>query len=140
LIAESHEIQPYPLPVHPFSGLQMTGVAHLSWLALHAFCADPPTSYSFTANASDSVGGANGTLVGNAAITNNMLLLPGGGTSANPQGYVSLPNGIVSNNASITVECWLIDTGGLTWAEAWCFRQQRRGPGQPPPAALLYFR
>jgi hypothetical protein len=40
--------------------------------------------YSFTSDASDSVGGANGTLVGNAYITNNALVLPGGGNSDNP--------------------------------------------------------
>src|ERR1035438_5474371 len=76
--------------------------------------------YSFTSNASDSVGGANGTLIGNAYITNAALYLPGGGNSDSPSGYVSLPNGIVSNDTSITVECWVMDNGGLVWAEAWC--------------------
>src|SRR5277367_874223 len=66
--------------------------------------------YSFTNNAADSVGGANGTLNGNVYVTNHELVLPGGGTSASPQGYVTLPNGIVSNDTSITVECWLTDT------------------------------
>src|SRR5581483_1429427 len=92
----------------------------------------------FTTNASDTVGGANGTLVGNAYITNNVLNLPGGGTSANPQGYVSLPNGIVSNDTSITVECWLTDNGGLVWAEAWCFGDSASGPGQPPTSGTSY--
>lgn len=75
--------------------------------------------YSFATDASDSIGAANGTLVGNASITNNSLKLPGGGTSANPQGYVSLPSGIVSSDTSITVECWMTDTAGSTWAEVW---------------------
>jgi len=56
--------------------------------------------YSFTSDASDSVGGVNGTLVGNASISNGALLLPGGGNSDTPSGYVQLPNGIVSNDAS----------------------------------------
>ncbi len=94
--------------------------------------------YSFTADASDSVGGANGTLIGNVFITNKTLSLPGGGTSVNPQGYVSLPNGIVSNNTSITVECWLTDNGGLTWAEAWCFGDSAAGPGNPPNNGTSY--
>src|SRR5580704_2914651 len=94
--------------------------------------------YSFAGNASDSVGNAMGTLVGNAYITNNALTLPGGGTSASPQGYVSLPNGIVSNDASITVECWLTDNAGGVWAEAWCFGDSAAGAGQPPNSGTYY--
>jgi hypothetical protein len=77
------------------------------------------------------VGGTDwdGYLVGNAYITNGALVLPGGGNSASPDGYVQLPNGIVSNDASITVECWLTDNAGLGWAEAWCFGDSSAGPG-----------
>src|ERR1700722_5420599 len=94
--------------------------------------------YSFTTDASDSVGGANGTLVGNATVTNNSLRLSGGGTSASPQGYVSLPSGIVSSDASITVECWITDTAGSTWAEAWCFGDSAAGPGNAPTSGTAY--
>src|SRR5271169_2966832 len=94
--------------------------------------------YSFSSDATDSVGGANGTLVGNAFITNGALKLPGGGTSGSPQGYVSLPTGIVSNDASITVECWVTDTEGSTWAEAWCFGDSAAGQGQPPNSGTAY--
>jgi hypothetical protein len=94
--------------------------------------------YSFTTDASDSVGGANGTLVGNATINNNALYLPGGGTSANPQGYVALPSGLVTNDTSISVECWLTDNAGLVWAEAWCFGDSAAGPGQPPTSGTAY--
>ncbi len=96
--------------------------------------------YSFTSNAVDSVGGANwnGTLVGNAYITNSELVLPGGGDSDNPSGYVSLPNGIVTNDTSITVECWLTDNAGSVWAEAWCFGDSAAGPGQPPNNGTAY--
>jgi len=94
--------------------------------------------YSFTSDASDSVGGANGALVGNASISGGALLLPGGGDSDNPSGYVQLPNGIVSNDASITVECWVTDTAGSVWAEAWCFGESAAGPGQPPSGGTAY--
>ncbi len=94
--------------------------------------------YSFTSDASDSVGGANGTLVGNASISSGALLLPGGGNSDNPSGYVQLPNGIVSNDASITVECWVTDNAGSVWAEAWCFGDSAAGPGQPPTGGTAY--
>ncbi len=79
----------------------------------------------------------NGTLVGNAYITNNSSVLPGGASDA-PSGYVQLPNGIVSNDASITVECWLTDEAGLVWAEAWCFGDSAAGPGQPPSGGTSY--
>src|SRR6202167_2945482 len=114
----------------------------LSLILLGSTCLLPAQTlqhrYSFTTNASDSVGSANATLVGNAYITNNALDLPGGGTSASPQGYVSLPNGIVSSDSSITVECWLTDNAGLVWAEAWCFGDSAAGPGQPPTSGTSY--
>lgn len=95
--------------------------------------------YSFNdGTANDYVGGANGTLVGNAYISNNMLVLPGGGNSDNPSGYVNLPNGIVTNCTSITVEAWLTDTAGSTWAEAWCFGDSAAGPGNPPSSGTAY--
>ena len=94
--------------------------------------------YSFASDAGDSVGGANGTLVGNAYIANNALNLPGGGNSDFPSGYVVLPTGIATNDTSITVEAWLTDNGGLTWAEAWCFGDSAAGPGEPPSWGTAY--
>ncbi len=96
--------------------------------------------YSFSNNVVDSVGGAvwNGTLVGNASVTSSNLSLPGGGSSGNPSGYVSLPNGIVTNDTSITVECWLTDTAGGAWAEAWCFGDSAAGPGKAPTSGTAY--
>ena len=76
--------------------------------------------------------------MGNASIANNALVLPGGGTSASPSGYVSLPNGIVTNDTSITVECWLTDNSGSVWAEAWCFGDSAAGQGKPPSSGTAY--
>jgi uncharacterized protein YjdB len=82
--------------------------------------------YSFVSDATDSVGGANGTLVppttGAAATINNGLNLPGSTVAGNGvSGYVSLPSGLLTNTTSITVECWLTQTQANTWAEAWDF-------------------
>src|SRR5208283_3631596 len=89
--------------------------------------------YSFTSDASDSVGGANGTLMGHAQIVNNALYLPGGAISgATNDSYVALPNGIVSSDNSLTVETWLTDNAGSTWAEPWSFGDSSSGPGNPP--------
>jgi uncharacterized protein YjdB len=82
--------------------------------------------YSFVSDATDSVSGANGTLVapngGAAATISNGLVLPGntvGGSGYS--GYVSLPSGILTNTTSLTVECWLTENQANTWAELWDF-------------------
>ena len=59
--------------------------------------------YSFTADASDSVGGAswNGTLPNGGTFAGNQLQL----AAASSQ-YVQLPAGIISNYAAVTIEAW----------------------------------
>jgi hypothetical protein len=70
--------------------------------------------YSFVSDASDSAGGPswNGAIVapegGSAATIANGLFLPGNaGGGFGISGYVSLPSGILTSTASITVECWV---------------------------------
>ncbi len=86
--------------------------------------------YSFVNDASDSVGGANGTVVGpnggSAATIANGLFLPGGG-GPGFSGYVTLPAGILSNTSSLTVECWATQNNQNMWAELWNFNN---GTGQ----------
>jgi hypothetical protein len=62
--------------------------------------------YSFATDASDSIGGANGTLIGDATVSGGQLVLPGG---ANGSGYVSLPGGIINiaTNAAASFEAWV---------------------------------
>jgi len=84
--------------------------------------------YSFASDASDSVGGPawNGTLMapngGAAATIANGLILPGNTVGGKGySGYVSLPNGILTNTTSLTIECWMTQNQGNAWAEAWDF-------------------
>lgn len=56
--------------------------------------------YSFTSNANDSVGGKNGTLQGTASVSGGALQLDG-------NGFVSLPNGLVSSLNSYSIETWI---------------------------------
>jgi hypothetical protein len=74
--------------------------------------------YSFTADASDSVGGANGTLNGNATISGGQVVLDGSGGT-----YVSFPGSQinVATNSAITVETWATYGGGATWSRLWEF-------------------
>jgi len=70
----------------------------------------PPTAtlvhrYGFTNDASDSVGGANGTLNGNATVSGGSVVLDG--TSGT---YVGLPAGVLSTLASVTFETWLTNS------------------------------
>lgn len=82
--------------------------------------------YSFVSDASDSIGGANGTVVppananGTNAIISNGLVLPGGG-GGGYSGFVTLPSNILTNTTSLTVECWLTQNVGNTWATPWDF-------------------
>jgi uncharacterized protein YjdB len=73
--------------------------------------------------ASDAVAGANITLYGNTSLGGGVLTLPG-----NSGDYAQFPNGILSTNNSITIETWLTDTGGRTWARAWSFGGSTTGP------------
>jgi len=82
--------------------------------------------YSFVSDATDSVGGANGTNVppngGAAATITNGLSLPGNQNGGfGYSGYVALPSGILTNTTSLTIDCWVTQTQGNGWAELWDF-------------------
>jgi uncharacterized protein YjdB len=73
--------------------------------------------------AADSVGGANISLLGASSLGGGVLTLPGGSSD-----YAQFPDGILSSNYSITIETWLTDNGGQTWARAWSFGGGTTGP------------
>jgi hypothetical protein len=86
--------------------------------------------YSFTTDASDSVGGANGTLGGSATIKNGAVFLPGGVTSGDPTvSYVNLPPNLVTGYTAITLEAWVTDLGGSDWARVWDLGDSAGGQG-----------
>ncbi len=64
--------------------------------------------YSFTTDASDSVGGANGTLNGDATIASGKLMLSG-----NQGSSVILPPGILSGMDEVTIEAWVTFPGAI---------------------------
>ncbi|MGA2246396.1 MAG: lamin tail domain-containing protein [Verrucomicrobiota bacterium] len=91
------------------------------------YVSDPPQTlvhrYSFTSDASDSEGGANGTLAGGATISGGAAVF--NGSSA----YVNLPVNLVSNLASITYEAWFTDYGSSTWGRIYDFGNSVDGEG-----------
>ncbi|HEV2318594.1 MAG TPA: LamG-like jellyroll fold domain-containing protein, partial [Verrucomicrobiae bacterium] len=90
----------------------------------------PPTAlvhrYSFTSDASDSVGGANGTLMGDATVSGGQLVLDG--TSGC---YLSLPAGQINiaTNTSVTFEAWVTFNNASTWAYLFGFGNTNNGGG-----------
>ena len=72
--------------------------------------------YGFTNDASDSIGGANGTLKGNATITGGRLLLNGTTNT-----YLNLPGGLVSSYQAATIECWAQFGASAAWARLFDF-------------------
>lgn len=59
--------------------------------------------YSFDVDASDSIGGADGTLIGNAVIDDGALVLDGSNSC------VELPNDLFTNYTSVSFELWYAD-------------------------------
>jgi arabinan endo-1,5-alpha-L-arabinosidase len=78
--------------------------------------------YSFTSDASDSVGTADGTLVGDATITDGAAVLSGTKPS-----YVDFPNDLVDGLTDVTLEVWLTWNGGAVWQRIWDFGNNTQG-------------
>jgi hypothetical protein len=102
--------------------------AVLASVQLGAFGATLTNRYSFTSDATDSVGGKNGTLV-NATISSGQAVLANPPPIASGDGsgqYVDLPDNLVSNLTSITMEVWVTPTHddltpGAEWNRLWDF-------------------
>ena len=72
----------------------------------------------------DSIEGSNVTLYGSTSLGGGVLSLPGGGGN-----YAQLPNGMLSTYSnSITIETWVTDDAGTTWARVWSFGGSTTGP------------
>jgi hypothetical protein len=90
--------------------------------------------YSFTSDATDSVGSANGTLVNVATVAGGQLQLnnapfTGPGTAG---GYLSLPPSILPTSGSVTIEQWFTFGGSGFFTEAYTFSDNNNdtaGPG-----------
>lgn len=80
--------------------------------------------YSFTNDARDSAGTADGTLAGGATIAGGQVLLDGS------SGYVNLPNNLVSTLTNVTFEAWITDNGSAGWARIYDFGNSVGGEDQ----------
>lgn len=108
--------------VASFGGLNATN--SLTVISLPAVLAH---RYSFNGTeASDSVGGANGTLMGNATVAGGQLVLDGSFGS-----YVDLPANQISlaTNTAVTFEAWVSFGNQATWAYLFGFGNINNGGG-----------
>lgn len=84
--------------------------------------------YSFSGegtSVTDSVGGADGTVM-NATLKGDGTLVLAGGTSDQ---YVDLPNGLVSSLGDATFEAWITWDGGDPWQRVFDFGSTSQGEG-----------
>jgi len=99
--------------------------------------------YSFATDASDSIGGATGTLRGAATISGGQLQLTGDNAD-----YLDLPTGLLEGYNSVTIDIWVNFGEAQNWARLWEFADIGGGtqnefffaPGwnPNPPNANLY--
>jgi PKD repeat protein len=70
----------------------------------------------------DSVGTAHGTVIGGAAFTGDGKL-----NLLGTNGFVDLPNGIISSVSNVTIEAWITWNGGAQWQRVFDFGNNSAG-------------
>jgi hypothetical protein len=83
--------------------------------------------YSFAVNGSDSIGGANATLIGGANVNNGQLVLPGGTPRTS---YASLPLSVgteINGFTALTIEIWFTQNVPQNWSKAFYFGNNAGG-------------
>jgi PEP-CTERM motif len=106
--------------------------------------ADLTHRYSFTTDASDSVGTANATLMGPATVSggqlqfNNPDFTAGVGTNPTTDGYATLPASILPSSGSATIEEWMTIQGSGFFAESYSFSNSNNDANPPTGAGGQY--
>jgi hypothetical protein len=89
--------------------------------------------YSFDgtgASVVDSVGGANGNLVGGATLDGSGILTLPGNRDGQPDQYLNLPNGIISKLDGVTIVAWTTWLGGAGYQRVFDFGESDAGEAQ----------
>ncbi|MDA7929951.1 hypothetical protein N9B63_03825 [Akkermansiaceae bacterium] len=100
---------------------------------IHRYSFNEPAGDASGATLTDSVGGADGTVLGAGALfTGTGLDLPGGSSAT--QAYGDLPNGLISSQTAVTIEGWVtIDSTDQNWGRIFDFGSSNltevNGPG-----------
>ncbi len=79
----------------------------------------------------DSIAGANGTLIAPATVENGYLVIPGAGytSQTDDSPHVQLPANLISDHESITMETWVKLNTINTWARIWDFGNKSGNAG-----------
>ena len=93
--------------------------------------ADLTHRYSFTTDASDSVGGLNGTLVNTATVAGGALQFNNPNFSPAGGGYLSLSPSILPSSGGATIETWFTMQGSGFFTEAFTFTDNNNGANPP---------
>jgi hypothetical protein len=110
--------------VGSYSGMQITqevSVIQLPLLARHRYSFN---EFAGAATAEDSISGAAGTLVGGAGFDDLGSIVFDG-----TNGFVDLPNGIISSLSNATFEAWVTPVTGRTWERLFDFGVSSAGEG-----------
>ena len=116
-------------------------------LAACAFTARAGLTHLYTFNdgtANDSVGGANGTLVGSIGggptISGGLLQLnnPNFSGPGSAENYLALPPSILPTSGSATIEEWFTFTGSGFFTEAWTFSDNANDSNPPGASSGQY--
>lgn len=101
--------------------------------------------YSFTVDASDSVGDAHGTLVdgpnpGTPTFSGGQLQLNNANFSGPSEtaNYLELPSSILPTSGSVTIEAWFTFGGSGYYSESWAFSDREGGTNPPGPGHGQY--
>ncbi len=106
-------------------------VGNFNYFTLTAVAISPPPvlahRYSFEGAppatlVADSIGGADGTVTGGAVFTGNGQL-----NLVGVNGYVNLPNGLISGLTNVTLEAWVTWNGGAIWQRIFDFGSDSAG-------------
>jgi hypothetical protein len=110
-----------------FSLLILGASTQLHGQLIHRYSFNSPAGDATGATLTDSVGGADGSVLGAGALfTGTGLDLPGGASTT--QAYGDLPNGLISSNTAVTIEGWVtIDSTDQGWARIFDFGSSALG-------------
>ncbi len=97
------------------SAVLLTALSPVHAALLHRYAFNNPAGSAAGAVITDSQGAAGGVVLGSGAVfTGTALDLPGGSSAT--AAYVDLPNGLISGETAISLECWLtMDSPPSTW-------------------------
>lgn len=129
------QVRPYapgttPLTVS-YGGFTVTNtvtvIDQAPWTLIHRYSFDGPAAAS-PATFADSIGGADGTLVGTATVNGNGKLVLTGNNNGN-NNYAALPAHLLDTNVAFSFEAWVTFGTNPTWARFLGFGDTVNGGG-----------